>query len=424
MGLYLGIIADDFSGASDAASFFANNNIKTVLCNGVPDSNDRKLNEIIDEGAVIVIALKIRSANKDKAILEVDNAFKYFREKEAEKIFYKYCSTFDSTPDGNIGPVVDFLLNKTKQQYTILEPGLPINGRTVKNGILYLDGVELDKTHMRNHPLNPMWSSSIAELMKPQGEYDTIIITKEDMLEGLEYIEKNIFDKLESKFYVVPDYYDDECADLIVDNFNELYFLTGGSGLNDKLSKKIIKQYNPLTYKHEIKNIGKSIIISGSCSEMTLRQIEHYPYKKVQIDMEEAMNNLSHCLNKLNIIVEENNNVLFYSSNTSEEVKKTQSKYSMEEVATNLEIIYSNLAKNALKNNFNNFIVAGGETSGAVTKTLNYNNYIIGDSIEPGVPVLIPMDNENIRLVLKSGNFGKEDFFLKTLKMIGNNDEQ
>ncbi|MDU5341522.1 3-oxo-tetronate kinase [Anaerococcus vaginalis] len=418
MSILLGVIADDFSGASDAASFFAENKIRTVLSNGVPDENDENLNNILNKDAVLVIALKIRSEKKDLALEKVDEAYEYLCNKNTEKIFYKYCSTFDSTSKGNIGPITDFLLEKMDQKYTILEPALPVNGRKIKDGKLYVDGLELHKSHMKDHPLNPMWDSRISELMKDQGKYKTINISRDLLNKGKEEITKIFESKKDEKekFYLVPDYYEEGDDNLIIDAFGDLKLLTGGSGLNTAISKKIKREKDIDKFDLESKNNGKIIYIVGSCSKITLKQIDNFKFDKVKIDIDSLMKEPSAYIEKL--LEEVDDKVMFYSSDDALTLDKLQKKYGQEKITENLEKVYESLTKEALDQDFKNFIIAGGETSGVATSTLGFKTYYIGESVAAGVPILMPVNDDKVRLVLKSGNFGKEDFFNKTYEMI------
>ena len=160
----LGCIADDFTGASDAASFLVKGGMSVQLYNGLP----RKEPADEDNPQAVVIALKSRTQNKNDAVRDSVNAARFLRECGVRQIYFKYCSTFDSTREGNIGPVADALMELLKVPYTLLCPSLPVNGRVVKNGNLYVNGVPLHESPMKNHPLTPMWDCRIAKLMEPQ----------------------------------------------------------------------------------------------------------------------------------------------------------------------------------------------------------------------------------------------------------------
>ena len=164
--LFFGCVADDFTGAADGASFLVKSGISTALYNGIPKNNLKDKNV---QGAVI--ALKTRNVKKEQAVAESLKAFAWLKEQGARIFYFKYCSTFDSTEEGNIGPVIDAVMEKTGFSYTVLCPSLPVNGRTLTEGRLYVNGKLLEESHMKNHPLTPMKKSRLGDLMKSQGKY-------------------------------------------------------------------------------------------------------------------------------------------------------------------------------------------------------------------------------------------------------------
>ena len=273
--IVLGCIADDFTGASDAASFLVNQGMPTVLLNGVPKGEIK-----LASCNAVVIALKTRSIDKEEAVRETIAALYYLKQIGAKQFYIKYCSTFDSTKKGNIGPVIDSALRYFQEKYTIICPALPVNKRIVKNGVLYADGVPLAESPMRNHPLNPMWSSSIAELMNPQGQYKSLNIYHQVLEEkSADEIKQTVskFGKREEHFYVIPDYINETHAKKIIDVFGNLRILTGGSGILTALVDQYKKQ-KMLSATEPVANCvrGNGIILAGSCSKATLEQIENF----------------------------------------------------------------------------------------------------------------------------------------------------
>ncbi len=414
--ILVGCVADDFTGASDAASFLISKGLKTLLFNGIPNGN------IADCNAV-VIALKSRTQETKSAVADSMAAFKWLKDNGAEHVYFKYCSTFDSTKEGNIGPVTDAVLEEFNEKYTILCPALPVNKRTVKDGILYVDDIPLAETHMKNHPLTPMWESEIAKLMKPQGKYETLNINQDTLKKSKEEILKIVedFGKDKEHFYIVPDYITDEDGIKISEVFGDIGVLTGGSGILAPLSAK----YKELLGDSDNKIVssstkGKGIVLAGSCSKATLGQIDNFKSKgylsyKVEplklIKGEETIDNV------WNFVLENSDKeVLIYSSDSAENVIEIQ-KEGKEKVAEALEGMTAEIAKRASEKGYTRIIVAGGETSSAVAKKLGYNSFEIGESIAPGVPVMAPLSDMNMRIVLKSGNFGQEDFFERALNI-------
>lgn len=396
----LGCIADDFTGASDLASFLVKGGMKTVLYNGIPDQKA----EVTDADAC-VIALKTRTEEKEKAVRISLEAVKWLQGKDCRHFYIKYCSTFDSTKEGNIGPICDAVLDYLGEKFTVLCPALPVNGRTVKNGRLSVNGVPLHKSSMKDHPLTPMWTDSIPELMEAQSKYP--VCAQEDGNWKIPSAEEH--------YYLVPDYETDKDCRKIVEQFGNLKLITGGSGLAEELAKKLLNEE-----KQENHQKMHSLLLAGSCSVATRSQIKFYQdlgKKSLQITPEMAAEEKM-CMEKLwetvkNWIWEQD--VLVYSSDEPEKVEAAQKKYG--NVSEKLETIMAYLAEKAVATGVKSIIVAGGETSGAVTRQLGMESFLIGESVAPGVPVMIPTEKSDMRLVLKSGNFGQEDFFQKALLM-------
>lgn len=414
--LLVGVVADDFTGASDAASFLVKGGLHTMLLNGMP-TLDINLNKV----SAVVIALKTRTMEKNKAIDLSLKAFEWLKEKKAEHIYSKYCSTFDSTKTGNIGPIIDAILEKYHYPYTILAPALPVNGRVVKNGHLYINGVLLDESSMKDHPLTPMWDSRIANLMKEQGKYKSLELNKETLYLKDAQI-KNIISKYEKKnkhFYIIPDYTNEQDATRITEIFKDLPFLTGGSDLLESLAKAYSTQYNASNYTIETSIKGKGIVLAGSVSQATRLQVKAFietGKPSLKISPTDLLEDPSLSFIWDFILKNQAEDIMIYSSDEPAKIKEYQ-KIGKNKVAQLIEQTFAEIAQKIKKLGYTRIIVAGGETSGAITQALNFNNFVIGESISPGVPIMMPVEDSQIRLVLKSGNFGEKDFFIKALKM-------
>lgn len=422
-GFAWGCVADDFTGASDAASFWADAGMRVLLVNGIPSFDAGQLQGY--DG--VVIALKTRTAATDQAVSETLKSCRWLKAAGARQLFIKYCSTFDSTPKGNIGPILDAIMEEYELPYTILCPALPINGRTVKDGILYVNNIPLSESPMKNHPLTPMWDSRLKVLIEAQSKYPALELNSAALERPAELLQETVscFNKLHKHFYLIPDYYLDAHASKIAELFGSLPVLSGGSGLMTCLAKRCLKQQNLPAHRGSAfpdGTKGGALLLAGSCSTATLDQIEDYKEKGnpwVQIHPEEWLNGRQTVESVMKVIrSHDHENVLVYSSAPAEDVRKAQEAGSAK-VATALEQAMASLAAQARKEGTTRIIVAGGETSGAVTKALGFYSYTLGNSIAPGVPVLIPMDDPSLRLVLKSGNFGQTDFFTRAVEKTG-----
>lgn len=417
--LQIGCVADDFTGAADGASFLRRAGLSTVLINGIPGSD---LGEI--QAQAMVIALKSRTEERKQAVQDSLQAFQWLKEQGAEILYFKYCSTFDSTDQGNIGPVIDQVMETMGFPYTVLCPSLPVNGRTVKDGNLYVNGVLLEESHMKDHPLTPMRRSRIGDLMQVQGKYDCLE-TKTPPEKSLEEMIRRKLDE-SGHCYVVPDYETDLQGQQIVEAFSKLRFYTGGSGLLEHLGKRYgncFAEDGCISEKEEMRDADDStnrvLLLAGSCSRATLEQIEDYKSKGLpayQILPERVVLEQQTAEEIWKEAGAENKEViLFYSSASPQEVEQSQ-ELGKERVSEALEAIMARLALKAREQGITKYVVAGGETSGAVLKALGHQAYRIGKSIAPGVPALKAVGRDSVELVPKSGNFGQKDFFVRAIK--------
>ncbi|WP_199711562.1 3-oxo-tetronate kinase [Planomicrobium sp. Y74] len=406
--MLIGCIADDFTGGSDIASFFAKGGLSTVLYNGIPEEN-------IDpaKSDVCVIALKTRTQATADAVEDSLKAVKWLKEQGAQQFYVKYCSTFDSTPEGNIGPICDAVMEFLETPYTILCPALPVNGRTVKNGCLYVYGVPLHESSMKDHPLTPMWDYDLTRLMDPQSKFPSFKAAGSEN-DIVNFTESSKSEAGDMPFYIVPDFEKQEDAEELVKLFGGLKLLTGGSGLAEALAKKHKRDNKNRVFE---KLNTSALLLAGSCSETTRNQIKVYEEAggaSYFIDPLKLLSGEESVDNIWRHITEYEETMLLYSSDTPENVKRNKQN-GKTDIAGMLEEAIAELAARALEAGYHRIIVAGGETSGAVTKQLGYTEYYIGESIEPGVPIMIPTKDHRTRIVLKSGNFGKPDFFLRAL---------
>lgn len=406
-----GCVADDFTGAGDAASYLTKGGLNTVLVSGVPDGD-----LALPHGTqAVVIALKTRTQETRSAVNDTNNALQWLKNNGAKQFYIKYCSTFDSMPEGNIGPIADAALTFANARYTLLCPSLPDNGRTVLNGVLYVSGVPLEKTPMNRHPLTPMWDSRIAKLMRRQSPYPVITANRQALADA-SFIGRLL--AVHDRFYLVPDYETQDDAHHICRLFGKLPLLTGGSGLLEALAGLHRPKSTAQSAGGQGQVDGKALILAGSCSTATQLQVTHYlrngglgiaVYPECLKEDAQANARLWRQAQAL-----ASKDVILYSCASLGDA----STLGDTQAAALLEDAMAYFATQAMKDGFTHIIVAGGETSGAVTRALGFKSFLIGQSVAPGVPVLTPLEKQTVRLVLKSGNFGGENFFTQTIQSI------
>ena len=422
MTTFLGCIADDFTGATDLASMLARSGVNVSLRIGVPLSTPENTAEIE------VIALKTRSISASKAIEESLSALKWLKEAGAKKYFFKYCSTFDSTAEGNIGPVSEALMNELKVDQTIYCPAFPENGRSIYMGNLFVGQKLLSESSMKDHPLTPMNDSNLMRLLSAQvsrrvGLADHIVVNS-----GVNSLKEKLISLKENDVpHVIVDAVADTDLDIIASACQDMDFITGGSALAMplaefyKASGKISAVDN--SFMNKKLNTG-SIILSGSCSEMTIIQVKNFIQRGAaafQLDpIDLAENGVKKVLDWLSS-QDFTKNIIIYATSDPDTVKKVQAELGVDMAGKIVEQGLSECAIAARELGIKNFIIAGGETSGAITKALNVRQLDIGIEIAPGVPwTFSGKRNNQIALSLKSGNFGSEEFFTEALSKLEN----
>mgnify|MGYP001029137579 FL=1 len=422
MTTFLGCIADDFTGATDLASMLARSGVNVSLRIGVPISTPENTAEIE------VIALKTRSISASKAIEESLSALKWLKEAGAKKYFFKYCSTFDSTAEGNIGPVSEALMNELKVDQTIYCPAFPENGRSIYMGNLFVGQKLLSESSMKDHPLTPMNDSNLMRLLSAQvsrrvGLADRIVVNS-----GVNSLKEKLISLKENDVpHVIVDAVADTDLDTIASACQDMDYITGGSALAMplaefyKASGKISANDN--SFMNKKLNTG-SIILSGSCSEMTIIQVKNFIQRGAaafQLDpIDLAENGVKKVLDWLSS-QDFTKNIIIYATSDPDTVKKVQAQLGVDMAGKIVEQGLSECAIAARELGIKNFIIAGGETSGAITKALNVRQLDIGIEIAPGVPwTFSGKRNNQIALSLKSGNFGSEEFFTEALSKLEN----
>ncbi len=419
--MYLGCIADDFTGAGDAGSFLQKGGMRVLLVNGIPKGEWPP--GVLEEVDAVVVALKSRAEKPEKAVCQSLAAARWLKKAGAKQIYVKYCSTFDSTKEGNIGPVCDAVLAWSGAPYTLVCPSLPANRRTVKKGVLYVDGVPLEESPMRFHPVNPMKKSRIKDLMEAQSRYPCYEVGKVRFPEeGLAGEERG---KRGGLYYLIPDYEDDRDGRAIVERFGGLPVLTGGSGLCEPLAEHY-REKNGKVKETACKAfpspaIPRFLALAGSCSKATQGQVKAWGqsgWDSCRIDPVECITNPGALKKAEETIAKSKAPFLIYSLDMQEGAGGAGG-YSQREKSEALDLAFSKLAVYARQQGVNRLVVAGGETSGAVVKALGYDSFYIGKSIAPGIPILAPRTNPGFCLALKSGNFGGENFFLEAIGEMG-----
>jgi uncharacterized protein YgbK (DUF1537 family) len=420
----LGCIADDFTGATDLANMLVRGGMRTVQTIGVPAAG------VHIEADAIVVALKSRTIPAEDAVQQSLEALDWLRAQGCRQFYFKYCSTFDSTDKGNIGPVADALLDALGEDFTIACPAFPENGRTIYRGNLFVGEVLLSESGMENHPLTPMTDSNLVRVLQRQTSSKVGLIRYDTIAKGVDAIHARIDElKEEGVRLAIADAVCDADLYTLGKACRNLALVTGGSGVALGLPQNF-HSADLLVYSGDATDLpkveGRAVVLAGSASKATNAQVAEWRASSPSFRVDPIA--LSHGEPVVDSAVEfaqthfkKNKTVLIYATSSPDEVKAVQRELGVEKAGHLVEDALATIARRLRDIGVRKFVVAGGETSGAVVQALNVRTMRIGPQIDPGVPATqsIGADDEvPLALALKSGNFGTTDFFTKALKVL------
>lgn len=406
----LGCIADDFTGATDLAGLLARSGHPVSLRIGVPEDPPA------DTAPFEVIALKCRTAPVAEAVAECRAALTWLQAAGARQAFWKYCSTFDSTPEGNIGPVCEALMQDLGANQTIYCPAFPENGRAIFMGNLFVGQQPLHESPMKDHPLTPMRDSNLMRLLAPQVSGTVGLVDRLVVAQGPASV-RTALARLaaDGVQHVVVDAVADADLHVIAEACSDMPLMTGGSAVAMPLPGLLMKDAGAVSaaaHRPEIAPPG--IVLSGSCSAMTRTQVSAFSATQPHFQLDPlalADGGPGPALDWLSNVPLSETPILFATA-APDAVARAQSELGVAEAGRIVEEALALLAIAARDAGRCRFVVAGGETSGAVTRALGVARLDIGAEIAPGVPwTYADSAGTPIALTLKSGNFGGHGFF-------------
>lgn len=407
----LGCIGDDFTGSSDLANTLAKGGMRVVQYTGVPEGPSAA------EVEAGVVALKSRSIDPAEAVAQSLAALEWLKAQGCEQFFFKYCSTFDSTPEGNIGPVAEALADALDASKVIVCPAFPGTGRSVYQGHLFVGDRLLNESGMQNHPLTPMTDADLRRWLAPQTGLSIGHVDAGAVFAGADAVRAGL-DAAEAAGHrlVVVDAIRDADLMVIGEAAAGLPLITGGSGVALGLPRNFgctagVPDWAPQS--------GKVVAVSGSCSQATRAQVAYHAARHParEILAEDVIEGRLTAGEVAAWLLDRAGVPLAYSSADPAMVSQVQERHGRDRSASALEGFFAQVARDCVAGGATRVITAGGETSGAVVEGLALSELAIGPEIDPGVPAL--RAGPELVVALKSGNFGTEDFFEKAAGVLG-----
>lgn len=421
MTVLLGAIADDFTGATDLCNTLVRRGMRTVQLIDVPAAGVP-----VPDAEAIVIALKSRTIPTAEAVAMSLAALDWLRRAGARQFLFKYCSTFDSTDQGNIGPVAEALLDALGAEFTIFCPAFPENGRTIFKGYLFVGDVLLSESGMRNHPLTPMRDPSLVRVLQRQSRGKVGLVQQATVARGAQAI-RDAFAELRRQGFrhAIVDAIADHDLEAIGEAATDLKLITGGSGIALGLPENFRRQglLGEAGGADRLPHIaGAAAVLSGSCSDATQAQVaqmrECCPGFRIDpiaaaSGQDVAAEALAWAEQRLGEAP-----ILISATAAPDEVAAVQQALGRERAGALIEAAMAKIARGLVERGVRRLVIAGGETAGAVVQALGITGLRIGRQIDPGVPWTASLSEPPLALALKSGNFGAPDFFLRAFEVL------
>lgn len=417
--MLLGCIADDFTGATDLANNLVRSGMRCVLTNGVP------VGAAPADADAVVVALKSRTIAAEQAVAQSLQALAWLQAGGARQIYFKICSTFDSTDDGNIGPVTEALMKATGASFSIACPAFPENNRTIFKGYLFAGDVLLNESGMQNHPLTPMRDANLVRVMQRQCRAKVGLIDYRHVQDSAAAIGTRMRAlKDEGVTIAICDATSNDDLMRLGAAVRELPVITAGSGVAIGLPQNF--GIAPSAQAASLPDVGgRAAILSGSCSLATQTQVAAHREAgrpALALDVDRIVRGESMVSVALDWFagLPSDAVALIYSTADAERVRAVQDEFGVEESGRRIETTLAAIAVGMVGRDVRRLVVAGGETAGAVVQALALEQLRIGAQIDPGVPWCAATSpaagGQTLKVALKSGNFGAPDFFMKAFE--------
>ena len=420
--MLIGAVADDITGAADLCLMLSRAGMHSVQVMGVPDPETA-----LPNADAVVIALKSRTIAAGLAVEMSLAAARALIRAGAEQILFKYCSTFDSTDAGNIGPVTEALLALSGAEITIACPSFPANGRTVYKGHLFVGDQLLSDSPMKDHPLTPMRDANLVRVLGRQTQGPVGLVDMATIAQGATAVRSALSAAQAAGMRI-----------LVVDTLTEadlmtlgaacstLRLVTGGSGIALGLAANFVNAGKVTPHSTKTRwqaPAGRSVILAGSCSvatrgQIALAQAQGLPSLAVDVAALADHRQTAASIAEWALAATASLPPLIYSSADPQTLAHTHATLGRDPSGALVEQVLAEVAQRLQTRGFSRFVVAGGETSGAVVAALGVKMLEIGPEIDPGVPWTRSIGGPDLVLALKSGNFGAPDFFLKAWALL------
>ncbi len=423
----MGVVADDVTGANDIGIMFAKMGCLTHIYSLNAGGSGYDLSKA-EHADIIELNTNSRLDLPGMAYRKVFDATISLKKAGCKQFFKKTCSVFR----GNIGVEFDAMLDALGLEFAVVVLGFPKNGRITLDGIHYVHGIKLEDSEFRHDPTHPMRKSNLVEILQAQTRRKVDLIDHRVISKGPGVLSKVITEKRQTCQYLILDVADQEALSIIASVVHAEPILCGSSALGEELPVVwgISKQETPQMSLPYQENLG-ILVTAGSLMPQTAAQIAYLKDRKVPynellpeliFNEETCQKHLQSLVERLTIRLQSGSDAVFYSTNTPEEVSHIRQigfdkGLTLNKISRLISESLATVTAEVLRlTGQNRLVVAGGETSEEVCKSLGVYSMQVWKEIQPGLPSCISLERPQCLLVLKSGSFGNPDFFEMALE--------
>jgi len=408
-------LADDITGGMELAAVLAG---QGVDCSFVTNPDRVQLNR-----EAVVIAQKTRTCAPRDALRMTACGLRAAMRANAAQIFFKYCATFDSTAKGNIGPCADFIARELGVDFTLFVPSFPEAERYVFQGHLFVQDRLVSESPKRFDPLTPMTDPDLVRVLQAQTAVVVGRLPLSILHRGPAAAEVHLTAlRHDGVGYAIADAISNDDLAALAELTAEWRFMTGNS--------TIAGFYPPIWRRQGLippdrgppslpPIDGPAVVLAGSCADRTLEQLVAFEHHRpvIRIDpLEAAQRDLVPELFAQVQARLADGPIAIASSARPADVKNVQDKLGVTGAAATIEDLLGRLASQLRRAGVRRFLVAGGETSGAILDHLGIESMQVGRYEAAGVGRAVSEQENPIALCLKSGKLGPVDMFLPTLE--------
>jgi len=423
LALLLAGISDDFTGGLELASMMARDGLRSRMLT--------KKAKPADLGGlqVAVVALKSRVAAPKEAVADMKKAMDLIGAVGARQVFFKYCATFDSTPRGNIGPCADYLADRIGADFTGFCPAFPDVKRTVFQGHLFYADQLISESPKRFDPLTPMRDPNLVRVLQSQTSHKVGLIRHEDLMGGADAVRECVQAlKGAGIRYAISDAADNDDLARLGEVCVDWPLMTGGSSVAESYPHHWRKQglsgvpADPVPLPVVS---GPAVVLAGSCAEQTAAQLQHFgqshrvfTFDLLEVAAEPAL--IDKMLIEAKSALKEGS-IAIATATTPAAIEAAQKKFGRRGAGRRIEKLLGDIATHMHREGVRRFVVAGGETSGAIVEALNVRALEISPYRGPGTARAVSCGNDPISFHLKPGKLGAVDMLDKVAAGEGEN---